>query len=282
MDTTIDLIGISFTDPQISHMNYATCYDATIHRYHGKSCFLLPTKWCNVLDLSEFSKLLDNVHNIDRRTSLIDSIVLQLYTIIAQFQEFNSNNESKNNRPRKVDDDINHSMIAIALDKFDDNHEIADVLLLIPFKEVDLNPDYDNDLVHLDTISVMQTFFLQVFLMRLMRLVSDNNPNQTQTQHYHNAEQRTQHYSSLEQLRLLCAVDVFHINQQTESNVELMRKQVSNWFTIHSSSNYLSKYFNHNTDFVMGTIFDYLKVDFVSTTNVDSVVDLLFQKIDNL
>lgn len=133
---------------------------------------------------------------------LVDSIVLQLYSILARFEagttarhdhhrEQSPENQSKHkNRPLTVGD-INDALVGIS---DNDRKEIVDVLLLLPSKTIEVDDEEKNSL-ELDSLSMMQAFCLQVFLMRLTRLISSNqseeNPKLSQqSSHYHNVSDR--------------------------------------------------------------------------------------------
>lgn len=218
---------------------FATCYDRALadsQKFHGDPCRYLPRKWSKLLDISTFCKqYLNNSQQLSKpetsimspevRSSLVDSLVLQLHSILARFELGTSGSLSRGSRPRTVGD-VNETLVGVAEDE---EGRIFDTLLLLPTKEMEQeNPD-DGGSSDQDSLSMMQSFCLQVFLIRLTSMITNEDngdgsgglalrrTNSTRSgsgssPHYRNLVRRNQNgFSSLRDLYLMCAVDIFRL-----------------------------------------------------------------------
>ncbi|KAF7489298.1 hypothetical protein SSS_01509 [Sarcoptes scabiei] len=310
-----------------------TCYGKPMnrYRYRNQPCQLLPSKWTEFLSIKAFCQRFNQFPYDDHQKSLIDSIVLQLYTILARleastFETKQRNGKLLSNKPLTVGD-IDDTLVGIAWSNCNQNdnnnskrsNSISDVLLLLPAKMIDFDDEInENDglpsstSLELDSLSMMQAFCLQVFLMRLTRLITSNQPllseQQTsshtngqplqssrterrnlknQLSHYYaNVSNRLQTFSSLGELKTLSMVDVFQIVPSSDqSGIEMIEKSIEDWLSNRlESKGFIQRFYQIDSSnqyknvFRPGSLLDFLELDFVQTSNTKTIIDL-FRKL---
>ncbi|XP_075677530.1 uncharacterized protein LOC113792527 isoform X3 [Dermatophagoides pteronyssinus] len=266
---------------------WVTCYDKNfLQRYYGgHPCLLLQKKWTDFLTISAFCDRLNRSFANDNRQMLIDSIVLQSYCILARFettrhdhQQSLSKNPSKDKNRLLTVGDINDALVGINVN---DDKEIVDVLLLLPSKTIEVDNEETNPL-ELDSLSMTQAFCLQVFIMRLTRLISSNQSEENkklynQSSHYQNVSKRSHTFNTLHELKILSAIDIFHIVDYDQKDESLIHKQINSWFDDHSQSIELKRrYFPTNSDNSI-SILDYLELNFLANTSKQMASDLVYK-----
>lgn len=223
---------------------------------------------------------------------LVDSIVLQLYCILARFemgttrhdhhQQQTTDNQSKHrNHPPLTVGDMNDALVGISVN---DNQEIVDVLLLLPSKTIEVDDNDEKGSLELDSLSMMQAFCLQVFLMRLTRLISSNQSEENRKQsnrssHYNNVSKRLQTFTTLSELKILSAIDIFHIVDYNEKDPSIIDQQIRSWINDHRQPQELKRRYisvNNNENLNI-SILDYLELDFVVNTKTQNVSDLVYK-----
>ncbi|KAH9501678.1 hypothetical protein DERF_012507 [Dermatophagoides farinae] len=273
---------------------WVTCYDSNLrqHHYDSQPCLVLEKKWSDFLTITTFCDRLNRSFTKDNRQMLVDSIVLQLYCILARFemgttrhdhhQQQTTDNQSKHrNHPPLTVGDMNDALVGISVN---DNQEIVDVLLLLPSKTIEVDDNDEKGSLELDSLSMMQAFCLQVFLMRLTRLISSNQSEENRKQsnrssHYNNVSKRLQTFTTLSELKILSAIDIFHIVDYNEKDPSMIGQQIRSWINDHRQPQelkrrYISVNNNENSNI---SILDYLELDFVVNTKTQNVSDLVYK-----
>lgn len=240
--------------------------DFTLRNFQGQSCCVLSNKWTNYLNMTDFCQTLKQLSSSDKQqTSLVDSIVLQLLTILAKLEYLNDNKGMLNNSI--AIGDINDTIIAISTNA--NRLEINDVLLILPAK---INDSPDDEESVFSSLPMMQLFFLKVFLMRLTRLTTDpeaaTERQMNQLSHFNNISKRLQTSLSLKQLKILSMVDCFHMISGREVELVQVKAKILAWFNERKESNSFVKKFYEVIENKMNliktiTLRDYLEVDFV-------------------
>ncbi|KAJ6217632.1 hypothetical protein RDWZM_008789 [Blomia tropicalis] len=246
---------------------YATCYDHELIndadiKFQGESFRLVPSVWSRFFDITTFcEQFLYNPETqsqlfptSESRRFLVNSLVLQLHTVLAKFERgtFYSKNPISD---RRTIGDVNETLVAISEDHSEENVT---------------NDDYVDE-----SLSMMQSFCLQVFLIRLTSMITneDNdkmhgNGNMRRTNsHYRNLVRRNQNgFSSVCDLFLLCATDIFDMlkdRNNLKNSPKMIEDQINEWFNQAGSCEQIVQFYTP-TGFKPSTILAYLRIAFTN------------------
>lgn len=162
---------------------------------------------------------------------LVDSLMLQLYTILARLEASSTEGE----RSQTVGD-VSDAVVGVSLV----GGNIDDILLFLPIKDGEVNEDGQ-----LNSLSIVQSFCLQVFLIRFARLITNNDelllsanggqrPSASQRRtapgkHYWSLGQRVQQFSSMKELGAIFATDIFRMTREP-SDLTIIEEDINTWF----------------------------------------------------
>jgi len=145
--------------------------------------------------------------------------------------------------------------------------------LLIPTKDQDGEDEGDS-------LSMMQSFCLQVFLIRLTSMITNEDKRAARHAHYKNLVRRNQNgLSSLKDLYILCSLDIL---QGTRKNLtpDQIEEQIRQWFEGQMSKVNLEKYYEAN-HFKPGTMLECAQTVFASNEQNQSASIALALKEKN-
>lgn len=197
--------------------------------------------------------------------------MLQLYTILARLEASGTSGEYS-----QTVGDVSDALVGVSLV----GEDIDDILLFLPIKDGEINEDGNGGGGQLNSLSIVQSFCLQVFLIRFARLITNNDelllsvnggqrPSASQRRtapgkHYWSLGQRVQQFNSMKELGAIFALDIFRMTQES-SDLGIIEGDIKRWFEERRNGKQLLDRFyrpvanTSKVSFVGGHMIDYLE-----------------------
>ena len=232
------------------------CGDNQSMTFQDEPCRYLPIGFSRLYDIATFCRTVlyssssNNSNQPNNHAHLVESLLLQLFSSLATFEEQctgkSTGKSSGSNQAHKQLSigDVNDCLVAVKEDGKNEN--ALDVILLLPTKELEDSADSGDD-----SLSMMQSFCLQVFLLRLTSMISNEDGSFGEQQQQPRKSNGAQHYralvrrnqsgiTELRHLYLLGALDIFKVlpgsNKRNSGNgvkkmtAEAVERAISGWF----------------------------------------------------
>lgn len=232
------------------------CGDNQSMTFQDEPCRYLPIGFSRLYDIATFCRTVlyfssNNSNQPNNHAHLVESLLLQLFSSLATFEEQctgkSTGKSAGSNQAHKQLSigDVNDCLVAVKEDG--ENENALDVILLLPTKELEDSADSGDD-----SLSMMQSFCLQVFLLRLTSMISNEDGSFGEQQQQPRKSNGAQHYralvrrnqsgiTELRHLYLLGAMDIFKVlpgssNKRNSGNgvkkmtAEAVERAISGWF----------------------------------------------------
>ncbi|KAH9395231.1 hypothetical protein TYRP_020990 [Tyrophagus putrescentiae] len=270
---------------------WTTVYDcgggnqSTTMTFQDEPCRYLPIGFSRLYDIATFCRTVlyssSNSNQQINHAHLVESLLLQLFSSLATFEEQCTGKSTGSNQAHKQLSigDVNDCLVAVKEDG--ENENALDVILLLPTKELEDADSGD------DSLSMMQSFCLQVFLLRLTSMISNEDGSfGEQQQQQHRKSNGAQHYralvrrnqsgiTELRHLYLLGALDIFKVlpgssNKRNSGNgvkmtAEAVERAISGWFeAMHSRDDLFEAAATGGHSFAPGPVATYAQVQFAA------------------
>ncbi len=259
--------------------------------FQDEPCRYLPIGFSRLYDIATFCRTVlyssSNSNQQINHAHLVESLLLQLFSSLATFEEQctgkstgKSSGSGSNKAHKQLSiGDVNDCLVAVKEDG--ENENALDVILLLPTKELEDSADSGDD-----SLSMMQSFCLQVFLLRLTSMISNEDGSFGEQQQQPRKSNGAQHYralvrrnqsgiTELRHLYLLGALDIFKVlpgssNKRNSGNgvkmtAEAVERAISGWFeAMHSRDDLFAAAATGGHSFALGPVATYAQVQFAA------------------